>query len=43
MKFLYLHGWNSVPGDVRPTYLKGHGHGVINPALPQNESEQPKE
>ncbi len=34
MKILFLHGWNSVPGGVKPTYLKDHGHEVINPALP---------
>jgi hypothetical protein len=28
---LFLHGWHSVPGGVKPTYLKDHGHGVINP------------
>ena len=29
----FLHGWHSVPGGVKPTYLKDHGHEVINPAL----------
>ena len=33
MKTLYLHGWNSVVGGVKPTYLKSHGHEVIEPAL----------
>jgi hypothetical protein len=33
MKVLYLHGWNSVVGGVKPTYLKDHGHEVIEPAL----------
>lgn len=33
MKILFLHGWHSVPGGVKPTYLKTHGHEVINPAL----------
>lgn len=33
MKTLFLHGWHSVPGGVKPTYLKDHGHEVINPAL----------
>jgi alpha-beta hydrolase superfamily lysophospholipase len=33
MKILFLHGWNSVPGGMKPTYLKTHGHEVINPAL----------
>lgn len=33
MKVLFLHGWHSVPGGVKPTYLKDHGHDVINPVL----------
>ena len=33
MKILFLHGWHSVPGGVKPTYLKNHGYEVINPAL----------
>ena len=33
MKILYLHGWNSVVGGVKPTYLRSHGHDVIEPAL----------
>jgi len=33
MKILFLHGWHSVPGGVKPTYLKDHGHEVINPNL----------
>jgi hypothetical protein len=33
MNILFLHGWQSVPGGVKPTYLKDHGHTVINPAL----------
>lgn len=37
MKILFLHGWNSVPGGVKPTYLKDHGHEVINPALPHDD------
>jgi hypothetical protein len=37
MKILFLHGWNSVPGGVKPTYLKDHGHDVINPALDDND------
>jgi hypothetical protein len=34
MKVLFLHGWQSVPGGVKPSFLKDHGHEVINPALP---------
>lgn len=30
---LFLHGWNSVPGGVKPTYLADHGHRVLNPKL----------
>ncbi|QDU76835.1 Demethylrebeccamycin-D-glucose O-methyltransferase [Bremerella volcania] len=33
MKILFLHGWQSIPGGVKPTFLKDHGHTVINPAL----------
>ncbi len=33
MKVLFLHGWHSVPGGVKPTYLKDAGHTVLNPAL----------
>jgi hypothetical protein len=34
MKILFLHGWGSVPGGLKPTYLRDHGHQVINPSLP---------
>ena len=37
MKILFLHGWQSVPGGVKPTYLKDHGHEVINPKLPDED------
>ncbi|MCA9125050.1 MAG: alpha/beta hydrolase [Planctomycetaceae bacterium] len=33
MRILFLHGWTSVPGGKKPTYLKEHGHEIINPAL----------
>jgi alpha-beta hydrolase superfamily lysophospholipase len=37
MKILFLHGWQSVPGGVKPTYLAQHGHEVINPRLPDED------
>ena len=37
MKILFLHGWNSVPGGMKPTYLKDHGHEIVNPALPHED------
>ena len=39
MKILFLHGWQSVPGGVKPTYLARHGHEVVNPALPDDDFE----
>lgn len=33
MKVLFLHGWQSIVGGVKPTFLKDAGHEVINPAL----------
>jgi hypothetical protein len=33
VKVLFLHGWHSVPGGVKPTYFVQHGHEVSNPAL----------
>jgi hypothetical protein len=37
MTLLFLHGWTSVPGGVKPTYLARHGHIVINPKLPDED------
>ena len=37
MRILFLHGWNSTPGGVKPTFLAEHGHEVLNPALPDDD------
>jgi hypothetical protein len=37
MKILLLHGWQSVPGGVKPTYLARHGHEAVNPKLPDDD------
>ncbi|MGO9922085.1 MAG: alpha/beta hydrolase [Isosphaeraceae bacterium] len=34
---LFLHGWTSTPGGVKPTYLAQNGHTVLNPALPDED------
>jgi len=39
MTILFLHGWQSVPGGVKPSYLKEHGHKVINPKLDDDDFE----
>ncbi len=39
MLVLFLHGWQSTPGGVKPTYLKDHGHTVLNPLLPDDNFE----
>jgi hypothetical protein len=33
MKILFLHGWTSTPGGLKPKYLQNHGQQVLNPAL----------
>ena len=40
MKVLFLHGWQSVPGGVKPTFLAQHGHDVVNPKLPDEDFEE---
>ena len=35
MRILFLHGWTSVTGGVKPTFLKDHGYTVFNPKLPE--------
>ncbi|NJD07564.1 MAG: alpha/beta hydrolase [Methylococcaceae bacterium] len=39
MVILYLHGWQSVPGGVKPSHLRQQGAQVIEPALPADEFE----
>ncbi len=31
MKILFLHGWQSTPGGLKPTNLKDHGHDQNKP------------
>ena len=33
MNILFLHGWTSIPGGMKPTYLKDAGYEVVNPKL----------
>ena len=40
MKILFLHGWHSVPGGVKPGHLIAHGHDVVNPALDDDDFER---
>ena len=37
MTILFLHGWTSVPGGVKPAYLATCGHAVLNPQLPDDD------
>jgi len=39
MRILFLHGWQSVVGGVKPTFLKDAGHEVLNPALDDDDFE----
>jgi alpha-beta hydrolase superfamily lysophospholipase len=40
MKILFLHGWRSVPGGVKPSFLARAGHEVINPALDDDDFDE---
>lgn len=39
MKILFLHGWMSVPGGVKPSFLRDQGNDVINPKLDDDDFE----
>src|SRR5207302_7720983 len=40
MKILFLHGWHSIPGGVKPTFLAQHGHEIISPKLPDEDFDE---
>jgi alpha-beta hydrolase superfamily lysophospholipase len=40
MLILFLQGWQSIPGGIKPTYLKDHGHTVLNPKLPDDDFDE---
>jgi hypothetical protein len=40
VKILFRHGWTSIVGGLKPTFLKEHGHEVLNPALPDDNFEE---
>ncbi len=37
VKVLFLHGWQSVPGGLKPSYLRDQGWQILNPALPDED------
>ena len=37
MKILFLHGWQSISGGIKPTFLSESGHTVFNPKLPDED------
>lgn len=39
MKILYLHGWNSFCGGVKPTFLASKGHEIVEPELSDDDFE----
>jgi esterase/lipase len=40
MTILFLHGWQSTSGGLKPTHLRVHGYTVVNPALPDEDFEE---
>lgn len=39
-KILFLHGWQSTPGGLKPTFLKEQGHSVLNPILSDDDFDE---
>lgn len=37
MRILFLHGLDSLPGGTKPTFLRSHGHEVLNPLLARDD------
>jgi hypothetical protein len=37
MKILFLTGWHAATGGIKPTFLREHGHEVIDPVLDDDE------
>ena len=37
---LFLHGWHSTPGGLKPTHPRVHGYTVVNPALPDDDFDE---
>lgn len=40
MKILYLHGWKSVSGGTKPSYLAELGHDITEPELPEDDYDE---
>jgi alpha-beta hydrolase superfamily lysophospholipase len=40
LKILFLHGWGSIPGGLKPTFLRNRGHEVLNPPLPDDDFDE---
>lgn len=40
MLILFLHGWQSISGGVKPTFLADHDHTVYNPKLPDDDFDE---
>jgi len=40
VRILFLHGWHSGAGGMKPAYLREQGHEVLNPALSDDDFEE---